>query len=386
LARLSWAAVVTARGGGQPHNVWVRVAVIPPLDPANPYQARLYGQLEAHGVTIEQPGGLRAGWVRRAAGRVDLVHLHWLEFLYAAEGPPARRAVLAHRRALRALAGMGALGAGPLAAVWTVHNLEPHERPHPWLDRAMAAAALRAADALIVHSRHAEARLRERHARLPEVAVIPHGHYVGAYPPPRAPREAVRARLGVAPDACVLLLFGQVRAYKRVPEAIRAFRAAAVTRAHLVVAGACRDPGLRTAIEAAAAGAGDVTLRLAFVPDEEVAELHLAADGALLYYDDVVSSGALLLALSLGLPVLAPPGTTATELAPPPAVEPLGPDGLAGALRRLAAGDPVAARAAALAAARRADWGPIADATLATYERALAHRGARRTRPRRGLD
>ena len=49
-------------------------------------------------------------------------------------------------------------------------------------------------------------------------------------------------------------------------------------------------------------------------------ELHHLADLAVLAYEEVFSSGALMLALSCGLPVLAPSGGTAEEIGESPAV------------------------------------------------------------------
>jgi len=347
-----------------------RVAVFPRPGGTNPYGSLLHAALEREGVAFVAAETLDRGWVRGAGAGVDAIHLHWLEFLYAAQGPRPVAEALAHKRALALVAALDAARRAPVRVVWTVHNLRPHETRHPWLDRLVAGAAARGSDALVVHSEHAAARVRAHLRPTAPVQVLPHPNYLGAYPPAGGDRAAERERLGLPRDGFVYLVFGQIRRYKRVPEVIRAFRATADARARLVVAGAVVGDGLRAELEAARGGDGRVVLRLAAVADEEVAGLHVAADAAVFHYRDVFSSGALLLALSFGLPVAGPAGTTLTELCDPAAVVAYGPDGLAGALlelRRGGASVATARSAAALASARAYGWDAYARGIAALY-------------------
>jgi beta-1,4-mannosyltransferase len=345
----------------------LKLAVFPATDDQNPYSRLLRDALGRRGVRFVSTPGLRSAWARQAAQEVDAVHLHWLEFLYSADGNPALRAALMHKRAASLLLALRALRSAPVRVVWTVHNLRPHEARAPWLGRATTRAALRTSDAIVVHSRHAARRLSEELELPVEPAVLPHPHYIGTYPEPRRDRDTIRAELGIPGDGFAYLMFGQVRRYKRVPEAIAAFRRLDDAGARLVVAGGVHDADLAGEIAAARDGDERVLLRLAPVPELEVSELHAAADAALLHYRDVFSSGALLLALSLGLPVVAPADTTATETAPPPAVEPYAGDDPLPALTAVRAGPPEPRREAALAAARSFGWDAMADSLVDLY-------------------
>ena len=340
----------------------LRLAVFPPDDGRNPYHRQLHAALARRDVRIVPTAGLRRGWVRRAAAHVDAVHLHWLEFLYHAEG-----AALMHKRAGSLLMALRALRRANVRVVWTVHNLRPHELRFPWLHDATTRAALRASDALVVHSGHAARRLAAS-VELPHApTVLPHPHYIGFYPQARRTRAQTRAALGIPDRAFTYLVFGQIRRYKRVPETIAAFRRLADPDARLVVAGRPKDARLAGEIVAARAGDDRVRLRLEHVPDEDVAELHAAADAAVLHYRDVFSSGALLLALSLGLPVVAPADTTATELAPAPAIEAYTGDDPLPALAAVRTGAPAERRAAALAAAWSYPVEAMADGLMRLY-------------------
>src|SRR5919201_5716440 len=101
-------------------------------------------------------------------------------------------------------------------------------------------------------------------------------------------------------------MFGQARAYKRIPQAIRAFRELSDEDARLIVAGAPVDDGIAEDIVQAAGGDKRVLLLLRFIPDSEVSTLFELSDAAVLNHREVLSSGILLLALSYGVPVVAP--------------------------------------------------------------------------------
>jgi glycosyltransferase involved in cell wall biosynthesis len=115
-----------------------------------------------------------------------------------------------------------------------------------------------------------------------------------------------------------------------------------------------------------------VLLDLREVPDAEVSGVHLCADAAVLAYRDVFSSGALLLALSFGLPVVAPDVGTAAEIAGASASELFKPGRLTEALDRSRTADRTARTRAARAVAERYDWGGVANQTAALYARVSA--------------
>jgi glycosyltransferase involved in cell wall biosynthesis len=338
----------------------VEVLVVPD-DAGNPYQRLLGAALERRGASVVGASrlSLRAAVRSRRAQRI--VHLHWLEFLIRSTDPSPVAGPKALARAAHLLLALVVCRARGVRVVWTVHNLEPHEPRRPRLDRLVARLVARLADTVLVHSRHCAARATARLGREPEVAY--HGNYIGCYPPPGRDRAQVRRALGVPADARLMLAFGLVRPYKMIPAAIAELRRLPDPDLRLLVAGRPLDERIRRQVERAAAGEERVLLRLRRIPDAEVAELHAAADLALLAYRDVFSSGALMLALSQSLPVLAAADSTAAELGGPPALRTFRPGDLGAAIAVSPAVDE-GARVATQETAERYGWEAMAARVL----------------------
>ena len=95
-----------------------------------------------------------------------------------------------------------------------------------------------------------------------------------------------------------------------------------------------------------------------------------AADVVTLPFVATLTSGTLMLALSWGRPVIAPALGCLPETVSPEAgilYDPAAPDALFAAMGAIRKWDCEAAGRAALACARRFDWGHIADLTLEAY-------------------
>jgi beta-1,4-mannosyltransferase len=345
----------------------IRAVSFPPPLAYNPYQRLLHEALARQGVTVRHPGGpLSPWWVLRHGRDVDVVHLHWLEVL-AFDTKRRWSATLDALRATRVLLGLLALRSSRVRVIWTVHNARPHEQRHPWLYRLLERVAAGTADAILVHSSYAARWVRAHLHPRAAIHVTPHGPYVDCYPAdPRSDAE-IREALRLPAADFVFLIFGQLRADKRVPDAMRAFAALDDAELRLVVAGSTGDDGLRAEIEQIAAGDERIRTEVRWIADEEVATFHRAADVVVLNYEEIFSSGALMLAWTFGRPVVAPAGGTVDEVAVPDAVHSFAEGGLADALRRARDAPRESGREAARAAARRWTWDAMAHTTALAY-------------------
>jgi beta-1,4-mannosyltransferase len=353
-----------------PASAPVRVAFLPPPNQKDPagFLALLSDAVEAAGARRVQTAGRGLRWSLTESG-VDVVHLHWLEYVATPDPAPLTGWARTWLRVLRLVAVLLILRARRIGIVWTVHNLAPHETARPRAEAVLYQAVYLLADQIIVHSEYARARVRARfRGRGRQITVIPHANYEGAFAEEPRGRDEVRAALGLPSDAFVYLAFGIIRSYKRLPLVAEQFRRLEGENLRLLIAGTPSPPAEADALRAHAAADPRIVLRAEYVPDELVSGLHLAADAAVIAYADVFSSGALLLALTHGRPVVAPGGGTARELFAPPAVEFFAADAdLAGALSRVRTGD---RSGPARRSAQRFPWSQAAVATLEVYRRA----------------
>lgn len=283
--------------------------------PWNPYLRLLYRNLAAYGFETADDARLSLRWLWHSRSTVGILHVHWPEGLYRyGRGPAwlrpalsrAKLALLATRLTVARLLGY--------RLVWTVHQVVPHESPDRGLDRRGALLIARDADLLVVHDRWTAAEVVSELAREPkELTVIPHGSYVGVYPEGRS-RAEVRGELGVAQDSFVFLCFGELRPYKEIELLLEAFSAVSSPAARLVVAGNVKIASVGSTVDAASANDSRIVSRFGFVAEEGVAELFHACDAAVFPRGEPGTSGSLLLALSLGVPVVAADVPTAREL------------------------------------------------------------------------
>lgn len=299
-----------------------RIASLPAVIRENPYQRLLYTYLAPHGFEVVLVERFRLSWLWQSRRRVDVLHFHWPHPYYRhARGPARLRLPLSWVRLGLLVTRLAAARTLGCRVVWTVHELYPHETTSRKLDRVAAMVLARASCSLIVHDSFTHDLVA---AAFPwaarKVVIIPHGSYVGVYPPGRG-RGAVRRELGIAADAFVFLCFGHLRGYKSLSILLEAFRVLSVEGAVLVIAGLPLDELAAGLVRRAAAESARVKALLEFVPDARVAELFGASDVAVLPRGDGGTSGALVLALSLGVPVIA---------AEQPAYLELTGDGLAG--------------------------------------------------------
>lgn len=357
----------------------MRILVLP-RDP-NPYQNLLYCEMRRLGAEITYIGELTHSQtlnllllpletvIRRITG-ARLIHLHWV-FLFAFPGAgrfPALRPI-AHIWFLIWLRTCHLLG---MRIVWTAHNVLPHE-PVFGDDLSARRALVRASSLVICHSQSALAEFGSLGITARRSAVIQHG--------PIAPK--VSAGLlrtpGSGDEPRRFLFFGRVQEYKGVDDLLTAFLAIPDDAdAHLTVAGECDDPGLRSRLCALAEKCGArVTLRLDYVPQEEVTQLFAAADVAVFPFRRITTSGSAILALAHGRPLIVPDLPALADL-PDQAVLRYGSgvSALTVALSSLARADGATLAAMSVAAvdyATRTTWREIAEKTITEFLQVLGN-------------
>ena len=263
----------------------------------NPVQPLLYEAMKKHSVEV-------AAFSTRKLlhGSWNVWHLHWPESLTNKTGIGA--IILA---ILKFLVQLKLARYKKTKIFWTVHNLRPHERDHPILERLFWWIFLPNLDGIICLSERGREQLCIQYSRARSIPifVIPHGHYRGAYPDGMN-RNQAREALQIDSNEFVLTFLGQIRPYKGVGSLIRCFARAQVTNAQLLVAGRPLNDALLQEIREAALLNPNVRLFPGFVDRNEIQKFFRATDLVVLPYSEILNSGSAILALSFDRPILVP--------------------------------------------------------------------------------
>lgn len=244
--------------------------------------------------------------------------------------------------------------------VLTAHDILPRE-PRPG-QLAATRRLVRRMDALVAHSEHGAARLRqELGVESERVRVIPHGAFDYLT---RQPDERPLPPELAAVEGPVVLFFGLLRPYKGIDVLLEAWRE--VSGAELWVVGM---PRMDIAELRARAPAG-VRFVPRFVTDPELPAYFRRADLVALPYREIDQSGVLYTALAFGNAIVASDVGGFGEVDALRLVPPGEPGALAAAIRDLLEQPEERARlgaAARAAAGGRYSWDTAAERTLALY-------------------
>ncbi len=296
---------VDARTASAPPEL--RVLMVPDGRGGNPYQRALVEGLEPENVTVAF-SQFHGRWpllhALRTHGPVDVMHLHWTHRLVV--GRSKGNTLYRTARFLTELAIIRLRG---IRIVWTAHNLVDHERGYSSIELFANAVAARLYNGIIVHCPSASEivsdafKLPSSYAK--KFTAIPHGSFIGLYED-SITREQARARLQLEEDAPVFIHFGQIREYKGAFDLLDAFEQLDAPNARLVIAGKPWDEAIANRLQERARRDSRVSVFLGFVPDEQVQCYLKAADVVVLPYQDILTSGSAILAMSFGKTVIMP--------------------------------------------------------------------------------
>lgn len=244
------------------------------------------------------------GYARAIAGRYDVFHVHWPELMVTSARTPLRR--LARRLLTTAFVARLRLTRTPVVRTW--HNLVRPDGLSRWDHRLL--------DALERRTRHV-IRLTDQTAPPLDVptSTIVHAHYRDWFEPGSERSGPERLIEPVGPVERRVLYFGLIKPYKGVEQLLEAVADNPEADLDVRLVGSPSDPALADRVRAAVAADVRVSAELSYADDATLAAEIAAATLVVLPYKAMHNSGALLLALSLDTPVLAPDNEVNRRLA-----------------------------------------------------------------------
>jgi beta-1,4-mannosyltransferase len=230
-----------------------------------------------------------------------IIHVHWETNIYG-----SKFVLLSILRMLLKFPALWLLKIKGTKVVWTRHNLYSHDYPHPTVDRIGRFFMWQLADAVIIQE-ESFAKSEQLKRKNKNIVFISQGNYVGVYGPVwDGDKNKLREEYGLNPNNMILLSIGSIRPYKALPQLIKVINEAHKkgAKVHLLITGkASAEYGeeIKKLVEKNSV----ITLNIGFVPDNKIPEVLALADYTVFYYEDSsLSSAAMMMSLSYGVPVI----------------------------------------------------------------------------------
>ena len=271
---------------------------------SNPYQDLLIESLKNLGVEVLpfKPKRLYLFLPSINIKQIDIIHFHWLHPFFS-----DKLSITAFFKVITFFVQLIILKIFGKKIVWTAHNIKDHEDRHPVLDRLSTKFITYISDAIITHCEKAKELLIEKFyiKNNAKIEVIPHGNFIDYYKNETVKKQA-RILLGIPESKTVFLFLGQIRPYKGVLELIKAHSHAADENSYLLIAGTPINKKFENLIYDKIGSKKQFDFRPGFVPEDEIQLYVNCCDAVVFPYHDILTSGAIILAMSFGRACIAP--------------------------------------------------------------------------------
>lgn len=268
----------------------------------NPYQKQLTDNLKSLGIQVKDiqetffKQSLSGSW------KPDVLHLHWLHAFFLADNY-----ILAIVRLIIFIVKIAIFKLIGVKIIWTVHNINNHEKKYMALDRCCTFYIANIADAMIVHSQAAKNELIEKISiyNKGKIFIVPCGNYLGYYQN-NITSQTARAELNLTKSEFVLLFIGAVRPYKGIIELIEQFQQLKDKNSCLIIVGNPINEEFSQQIKLKIAGDSNIKFIPDYIQDSQIQVYLNACDVVVFPYQDILTSSSILLGMSFEKPCVVP--------------------------------------------------------------------------------
>ena len=283
----------------------MKVIFAPDYRNENSYQTNLSYSLSKCGANIYfstagTGGGLFALLKSaRKYWKIDILHIHWTHPFVTDNNKII--AIIKSTSFICELILLKLLG---VKIVWTVHNIAGHDSKFKYLESSFNRFLARASKKLIAHCPSSKKEIEKLYKNVP-VVVIPHGNYIGQYKNTMTNSQA-RNKLNIGEEYIIFLYFGQIRSYKGLPELIDTFKKLECQKIKMLIVGKPVEDKIVVDMLDNCKDDDRIKNILEFIPDNDIQIYMNAADVVVLPYENILTSGTVMLAMSFGKPIIAP--------------------------------------------------------------------------------
>lgn len=297
-----------------------KVLFLPDWRKGNPYQIALADAISSRGYEVKFsdyfPGPMPLFQLAIQRRDMGIFHIHWINQLIARHfwSPNFIKRCIRLVMLVLDIRLCRLLG---VRVVWTVHNLVAHESQDERWEKIIRRYLARNVNRCILHTDSA-LRLIEKeygvsltHKRV----VVPHASYLSQYgEASQNIKDNLREKFGLKNDDFVFMFVGAIRKYKGVEKLLAAFCGLSNNRARLVVVGKTYEPDLQMWIAQKSQSDSRIIFKEGFVPDEELPAYFALANIVVLPFNQTLTSGSALLAMSFGKPLILPESARVFEV------------------------------------------------------------------------
>ena len=262
----------------------------------NPYQKKIMEELRNIGISVEPAyTGANAFFKTKDIDKADVIHFHWFEaFIKASSFSKSLIKIFVFLIRLFFLKGNKKY-------VWTVHNLVNHEKKNVIIDKVFLFFFIKMIDVFFVHNDFSNKQILKKYTiDSDRIKIIPHGNYSNDYSGSDQSKNSFRTKImGVAENKRTFTFLGHIRPYKGVLDLIKAFKNNANTNSQLLICGKVGSKEDLELIDKEIDNAENIIFKPGFVDDSEI-ESYLKFSDIMIYpYKDILTSGALILGMSM---------------------------------------------------------------------------------------
>lgn len=262
----------------------------------NPYQKKIMEELNDIGINVmpSETGG-KAFFNTIGLNEANVIHFHWFEAFIKASS--SLKSLLKMSTFLIRLYFLKK----NKKFIWTVHNLVNHENKNLILDKTFLFFFIKMMDCFCVHNNYAKKQLIKLHGVNPnKIKVIPHGNYANDYDTLKDDVSSFKSNImGVDLNKKTFTFLGHIRPYKGVLDLIKAFKISNVKNSQLLICGRINSDKDLELIKKEISGVNNVVFKPGYVDSNHI-EGYLKCSDVMIYpYKNILTSGALILGMSL---------------------------------------------------------------------------------------
>lgn len=282
-----------------------RNVLVLPCSKSNPYSFLFVSSLQKCGLDIrcvDETGIWVLPKMILKRKKPYILHLHWQHPFLLAHNK--FRSIVKSTLFVLEILLMKILG---VRLVWTVHNLYNHERKFVRIEIFFCRMLAKAAAGMIVHTESAKEETIKafKISKKEKVHVIPHANYIDYYPNTIKKQQA-RKKLNIPGEKFVLLSLGKIRSYKGINYLIQKFIQFDHQDSLLILAGMPHSLADKEEMHRLVKSIENIRFYSSYISDDEIQVYMNAADAVVLPYENILTSGAAILAMSFAKSIITP--------------------------------------------------------------------------------